>query len=70
MQLIRKLAGTGCEDKTCPAVWETDQPGMLAVQGSRLAPAQRDAREGVPAGEDLVLIPAAILARLDVSGQL
>jgi hypothetical protein len=70
MHLTRKIAGTGCEDKTCPAIWETDQPGTLAVQGARLMPAQRGALEGVPADEDLVLIPADILARLDVSGQL
>lgn len=68
MHLIRKIAGTGCEDKTCPAIWETDQPGTLAVQGARLTPAQRSALEGVPANEDLVLIPADILAAL-ASGQ-
>lgn len=68
MHLIRKIAGTGCEDKTCPAVWETDQPGMLAVQGARLTEMERAALDGVPADEDLVLIPAGILAGL-VYGQ-
>jgi hypothetical protein len=65
MRLMRKLAG--CEDKTCPAVWATDQPGMVAVQGAKIVTTDRGAAE-IPDHEDVVLVPADLLFGL-ASGQ-
>jgi hypothetical protein len=65
MRLTRKLAG--CEDKSCPAVWGTDQPGMVAVQGAKIPASERAVAE-MPDHEDMVLIPADLLFGL-ASGQ-
>lgn len=49
----------GCEDKSCPAVWETSDPDLLAVRGdSTPAPA------GTAPGEQVVLVPRAMLANI------
>jgi hypothetical protein len=55
MKLI-KIAG--CASGTCPAIYRTDN-GTLVVQGATVDPAT--AGIDVPAGEQLVEIPAALL---------
>jgi hypothetical protein len=52
-QITRKLAG--CQGKNCPAVWETDDPAYLAVQGTVTG------APSVPGGESVVLVPASLL---------
>ena len=59
MELLRKLAGT-CDDATCPAVWETSDPAMVAIQGPHLA----EPGVSMAEGEAVVLIPRALLDRL------
>jgi hypothetical protein len=36
----------GCSDGTCPAVYDTGDPGLIAVQGSALADPQARADPG------------------------
>lgn len=59
MELTRKLAGT-CDDATCPTVWETDDPAMVAVQGAHLA----QPGVGLSEGEAVVLVPKTLLTGL------
>ena len=60
MRLTRKLSG--CDDGTCPAIWDTDDPQLVAVQGAILTDPQALRRPGqVPAHEQVVLLPRAIL---------
>jgi hypothetical protein len=60
MHLTRKLSG--CDDGTCPAVWDTDDPELVAVQGTVLTDPQALADLGqVPAHEQVVLLPREIL---------
>ena len=64
MQLTRKLAG-GCDNGPCPAVYETDDPSVLAVQGARLAGDADLSTAGViPDHETLVLVPREMLEGL------
>jgi hypothetical protein len=67
MRLTRKLAG--CDDGTCPAVWATDDPELVAVRGTALtdAAALSDAGPG-GAHEQVVLLPRAILEAYRGSG--
>jgi hypothetical protein len=68
MRLTRKLAG--CDDGTCPAVWETDDPGMVAVQGSRLTdPAALADLGKIPGHETVVLVPRHLLAEYRADGR-
>jgi len=62
MRIIRKLTGD-CPDGTCPAVYATDNPEVLAVQGTALTDPQAIADTGapVPGHESIVLIPRAVL---------
>jgi hypothetical protein len=60
MRLTRKLSG--CDDGTCPAIWDTDDPQLVAVQGAILTDPQARVGLGpVPAHEQVVLVPRAIL---------
>jgi hypothetical protein len=60
MRLTRKLSG--CDDGTCPAVWATDDPELMAVQGAVLTDTTALAAAGqVPDHERIVLIPREIL---------
>jgi hypothetical protein len=63
MRLTRKLRG--CDNGPCPAVYETDDPDTLAVQGARLA---GDADLGIfgplPGHETVVLVPREMLEGL------
>ena len=59
MQLTRRLSN-GCEDKNCPHIYETDQPGMLGVTITRLSLADRwRSRKARSRGEVTGLIPEA-----------
>jgi hypothetical protein len=60
MQLTRKF-GT-CNDGTCPAIWDTDDPTLIGVQGSVLTDAQARSDLGqIPSHEQVVLIPRNLL---------
>lgn len=59
-QITRKIT-PGCEDKNCPAVWETDEAGLVAIQGTRMPASQRADATGIPGDEDIVFVPAAML---------
>lgn len=63
MRIIRNDSGTGgCSDGTCPTIYDTDDPGVLAVQGATLTdtPALADLGE-IPGHETVVLIPRSLL---------
>jgi hypothetical protein len=59
---ITRKYGDGCSDGTCPALYETDNPEVMAVQGAILtdAPALADIGQ-VPGHETVVLIPRTLL---------
>jgi hypothetical protein len=60
MHLTRRLSG--CDDGTCPRIWDTDDPQLVAVQGTVLTDPQARADLGhVPAHEQVVLLPRAVL---------
>ena len=60
MHLTRKLSG--CDDGTCPAIWDTDDPEFVAVQGTLLTDPQARADLGqIPAHEQVVLLPRVML---------
>jgi hypothetical protein len=59
---IIKRAGE-CTDGTCPAIYDTDDPAVVAVQGAVLSEAAALADIGpVPGHETVVLIPRSLLA--------
>jgi hypothetical protein len=48
----------GCSDATCPAIYDTDDPEMVGVQGTILTDPQALHEIGqVPAHETVVLLP-------------
>jgi hypothetical protein len=62
MRLTRKISG--CEDKSCEAVWETDVPGQLAVVGTTAVGedlAGMAAAAGLEPHESIVLVSAPLL---------
>ena len=67
MRLTRKLAG--CDDGTCPAMWDTDDPELVAIRGAALTDAEAltDAGPGA-AHEQVVLVPRAYLEGYRRSG--
>jgi hypothetical protein len=57
-RVMGKIAGSGgCQGDHCPGIRATDDPEMLAVQGTRVT-AQVP---GTPGHEEIVLIPVAHL---------
>lgn len=59
MRITRKF--DNCSDGTCPALYDTDDPAMIAVQGPRLADPQALADIGqVPGHESVVLLPRSL----------
>lgn len=51
-----------CSDGTCPAIHDTDDPELVAFQGSTLTDPQALADIGdVPAHEGVVLLPRALV---------
>jgi hypothetical protein len=50
--------GNGCSDATCPAIYDTDDPEMVGVQGTILTDPQALHEIGqVPPHETVVLLP-------------
>ena len=67
MRLTRKQGD--CDDGTCPAIWDTDDPQLVAVQGAILTDPQARADLGeIPAHEQVVLLPRKILDSYARSG--
>ena len=67
MRLTRKHGD--CDDGTCPAIWDTDDPQLVAVQGAILTDPQACADLGeIPAHEQVVLLPRKILDSYARSG--
>ncbi|MEV6818351.1 hypothetical protein AB0M72_06300 [Nocardiopsis dassonvillei] len=50
----------GCENKNCPAVYETDR-GTTVVQGYVVSDSEALAQLGLPDGEAAVEIPSSLL---------
>lgn len=50
----------GCENKSCPAVYETDR-GTFVVQGYVISDPQALKQLGLPVGESAVEVPAGLL---------
>ena len=61
MQVTQKVAG--CDDGTCPAIWRTTDPEVVAVQGASLTDPAAAGIAGVPDAEAVVLIPRSMLAQ-------
>jgi hypothetical protein len=62
MRLTRKTGD--CDDGTCPAIWDTDDPELIAVQGAALTDPDARADLGqIPAHEQVVLLPRALLEK-------
>lgn len=61
MHIIAKH-GNGCSDATCPAIYDTDDPGTVAFQGTALADPQALHEIGeVPPHEGVVLLPRSLI---------
>jgi hypothetical protein len=61
MRLTRKY-GDGCNDGTCPAIYDTDDPAVVGVQGSVLTDSGAVADLGlIPDHEQVVLLPRELL---------
>ena len=61
MRLTRKY-GEGCNDSTCPALFDTDDPELVGVQGSVLTDPEALADLGpIPGHEQVVLLPRELL---------
>ena len=53
-----------CSDGTCPALYDTDDPALIAVQGTMLTDPQALADIGqVPGHEGVVLLPRSLFER-------
>ncbi len=51
-----------CSDGTCPAIHDTDDPALIAVQGSALRDCEARADLGdIPAYEEVVVLPRSLL---------
>ena len=61
MQVIRKLAG--CDDGTCPAIWGTDDPEVIAVRGAIVLNLAAAGVADTPDHEGVVLIPRSMLTQ-------
>ena len=59
-RITKKIAGV-CEDRTCPALWATDDPELTGVQGALPAGDDLRAAGKVPAHEGILIIPTALL---------
>jgi len=59
MRITRKHGE--CSDGTCPAIYDTDDPEMVGVQGSVLTDTQALGDIGeIPAHESVVLLPRSL----------
>lgn len=60
MRLTKKHGD--CDDGTCPAMWDTDDPELVAIRGAVLTDAEALADAGPGAAhERVVLLPRSIL---------
>ncbi len=60
MHIIAKH-GHGCSDATCPAIFDTDDPETVALQGTILTDPQARREIGdVPPHEIVVLVPRSL----------
>jgi hypothetical protein len=51
-----------CNDGTCPAIWDTDDPAVVGVQGTILTDPAALADAGpLPSHEQVVLLPRSLL---------
>ncbi len=61
MRLTRKT-GDGCNDGTCPTIYDTDDPELIGVQGATLIDPEALADAGsIPDHEQIVVFPRALL---------
>jgi hypothetical protein len=60
-KITTKLAGD-CAGRDCPAVWATDDPATVGIQGAIAGPASLEAANGIPSDESVVFVPASLLA--------
>lgn len=68
MRLTRKFSD--CRDDHCPAIRDTSDPDLVAIQGTILADAEALADLGaIPDHENVVLIPRSLLAAYQASGR-
>ena len=58
-RITRKISD--CEDRTCPALWETDDPELTGIQGALPAGDDLQAAGEIPAHEEIVFVPTALL---------
>jgi len=50
-----------CNDGTCPAILDTDDPALIGVQGAVLTDPQARSELQIPGHEQVVLIPRRLL---------
>jgi hypothetical protein len=60
MRITRKRV-SACEDKNCPAIWDTDDLEMVAIQGAKAQPGDLAAAGRIPADEGFVYLPRNLL---------
>jgi hypothetical protein len=60
-KITTKLAGD-CAGRDCPAVWETDDPDLIAIQGTSAMAESLGAAGSIPSDESVVFVPASLLA--------
>jgi hypothetical protein len=54
--------GGGCSDGTCPAIYDLDDPQLVAVQGATLTDRQAlDDIGEIPAHETVVVLPRSLI---------
>jgi hypothetical protein len=58
-RITRKISD--CEDRTCPALWETDDPELTGIQGTLPAGDDLQAADEIPAHEGILFVPTALL---------
>jgi hypothetical protein len=58
-RITRKIID--CEDRSCPALWETDDPELTAIQGTLPAGDDLQAAGQIPAHEGILFVPTALL---------
>ena len=58
-RITRKISD--CEDRTCPALWETDDPELTGIQGTLPAGDDLQAAGEIPAHEGILFVPTALL---------
>jgi hypothetical protein len=65
-RITKKISN--CEDRSCPALWETDDPELTGIQGTLPMGDDLQAAGEIPAHEGILFVPTALL-RAWASGQ-